>query len=84
MIKACFIIKYPPIQGGVSRHGYWLAREMAERGNQIFVVTNANEVEDDYRIHLDDEDREWYEVAFEDSGGSGTHHRGRTDRSLGG
>lgn len=69
MIKACFLIKYPPIQGGVSRHGYWLAREMAERGNHVYVVTNANEVEDEYRIYLDEDDREWYEPRFESSGG---------------
>ncbi len=69
MIKACFIIKYPPIQGGVSRHGYWLARDLAERGHQIFVVTNAAEVEDEYRIYMDEDDRDWYEPRFEDSGG---------------
>ena len=69
MIKACFIIKYPPIQGGVSRHGYWLARDMAARGHQIYVVTNAAEVEDEYRIYMDEDDREWYEPRFESSGG---------------
>ena len=68
-MKACFIIKYPPIQGGVSRGGYWMARELAERGHQIYVVTNANEVEDDYRIYLDEDDRGWYEPRFEASGG---------------
>jgi glycosyltransferase involved in cell wall biosynthesis len=68
-MKACFIIKYPPIQGGVSRGGYWMARELAERGHQIYVVTNANEVEDNYRIYLDEDDREWYEPRFEQAGG---------------
>jgi glycosyltransferase involved in cell wall biosynthesis len=62
MIRACFIIKYPPIQGGVSATSYWMTRALAERGHQIFVVTNANEVEDDYRIYMDEDDREWYET----------------------
>jgi glycosyltransferase involved in cell wall biosynthesis len=69
MIKACFLIKYPPIEGGVSVRGYWTAREMAERGHHIFVITNANEVEDDYRIYMDEDDRDWYEPSFEDTGG---------------
>ncbi len=69
MIKACFIIKYPPIEGGVSKRGYWTACDMAERGHQIFVVTNANEVEDAYRIYMDDDDQDWYEPYFEASGG---------------
>ena len=68
-MKACFIIKYPPIQGGVSRGGYWMARDLAERGHEIHVVTNSNEVEDDYRIYMDADDREWYEPRFEESGG---------------
>ena len=69
MIKACFIVKYPPIQGGVSMLSYWLARQLAERGHQIDVVTNAMEVEDDYRMYLDEDDREWYEPRSTASGG---------------
>jgi glycosyltransferase involved in cell wall biosynthesis len=51
-MNICFIGKYPPIQGGVSMHGYWTARGLAQRGHKVFVVTNANEVEPDFRIHL--------------------------------
>ena len=69
MIKACFIVKYPPIEGGVSKRGYWTARELAERGNQVFVVTNANEVEDEYRILMDEDDGDWYQPHFETTGG---------------
>src|SRR4029079_1354079 len=69
MRKACFLIKYPPIEGGVSMHSYWMARGLAERGHQIFVVTNAREVENDYRMYMTEEDSEWYEPHFKDSGG---------------
>jgi glycosyltransferase involved in cell wall biosynthesis len=69
MIRACFVIKYPPIQGGVSMASYWMARELAERGHQIFVVTNASEVEDAYRIYMDEDDREWYEPRSPATGG---------------
>jgi glycosyltransferase involved in cell wall biosynthesis len=68
-MKACFIVKYPPIEGGVSKTAYWTARELAERGHQIFVVTNANEVEDEYRMYMDDDDRSWYEPTCEKTGG---------------
>lgn len=68
-MKACFLIKYPPIEGGVSMRGYWMARDLAERGHQIYVVTNANEVEDEYRMYMDEDDRQWYEQHFESSGG---------------
>src|SRR5262245_19120910 len=69
MMRACFIVKYPPIEGGVSMRSYWLARDLAERGHQIFLVTNAAEVEPEYRIVLDDEDRDWYQPRFPASGG---------------
>jgi glycosyltransferase involved in cell wall biosynthesis len=63
-MKLCIIGKYPPIEGGVSTVTYWLARGLAERGHEIHVVTNADEVEERYRLHLDEEDREWYEPKF--------------------
>jgi glycosyltransferase involved in cell wall biosynthesis len=69
MIRACFIVKYPPIEGGVSMRCYWMARELAQRGHQIFLVTNAAEVEPEYRIYLDEDDRDWYEPQFPNSGG---------------
>jgi glycosyltransferase involved in cell wall biosynthesis len=51
-VNICFITKYPPIQGGVSTHCYWAARGLARQGHQVFVVTNANEVEPTFRLHL--------------------------------
>jgi glycosyltransferase involved in cell wall biosynthesis len=50
------IVKYLPIQGGVSIQNYWLAQTLAELGHEIVVLTNANEVEDEYRIQLNEED----------------------------
>jgi hypothetical protein len=50
--KLCLIGKYPPIQGGISRRMYWLARCFAELGNQVHFVTNSYEVELDYKIYI--------------------------------
>lgn len=68
-MKICLISKYPPIEGGVSMRNYWMARALAERGHQVYVVTNAPEVESEYRIHLSAEDRDWYEPRFKKSKG---------------
>src|SRR5918993_1228933 len=57
LMRICAVIKYPPIQGGVSTHGYWLARSLAMRGHQGFVVTNADEVEPDHRVWIPEADR---------------------------
>ncbi len=42
--------KFPPIQGGISAKTYWMARGLAEKGVTVHVVTNANCVEEEYRI----------------------------------
>ncbi|MDI1460760.1 glycosyltransferase [Catellatospora sp. KI3] len=56
-MRICLIGKYPPIQGGVSARTYRLAHGLAARGHAVHVVTNAAEVEDQYRIQLRPEDR---------------------------
>jgi glycosyltransferase involved in cell wall biosynthesis len=56
-MRVCFLSKFPPIQGGVSTHCYWGARGLAARGHEVHVVTNAEEVEPEFRIALDEEDR---------------------------
>ncbi len=48
-MNLCIIGKYPPIVGGVSRNTYWLANGLAESGAEVHVVTNAQEVESEYR-----------------------------------
>lgn len=55
-MKILIIGKYPPIQGGVSKSTYILANELAKQGHQVFVVTNAFEVEYNHRQLLLDED----------------------------
>lgn len=67
-MRICALIKYPPIQGGVSAQGYWLARGLAERGHQVDVVTNSMEVEAEYRLRLTEEDREWLTARFDNGG----------------
>jgi glycosyltransferase involved in cell wall biosynthesis len=71
-VEICFITKYPPIQGGVSMHCYWAARGLAERGHRVFVVTNADEVEETFRIGLSESERApggECQLRFPDSGG---------------
>jgi glycosyltransferase involved in cell wall biosynthesis len=55
-MNICLIGKYPPIQGGVSKQNYWIARGLARKGHKVFVVTNADEVEDTFRIQLNGAD----------------------------
>ncbi len=71
-MKLCFLTKYPPIQGGVSTQCYWAARGLAERGHFVRVITNADEVEDMFRIDLAPEDRAGngpYAMRFPATGG---------------
>src|SRR4051812_1886632 len=42
--------KYPPIQGGVSANVYRAVYELAAKGHELHVITNANEVEDGFRV----------------------------------
>ena len=49
-MKICILGKYPPIEGGVSTQTYWLARGLAQRGHHVHVITNADEVEDMFRM----------------------------------
>ena len=56
-LRICVVGKYPPIQGGISAQCYWMCRWLAERGHQVHVITNADEVEDQYRLRLRAEDR---------------------------
>lgn len=55
-MKICIISKYPPIEGGVSSKVYWLAKALGEHGHEVHIVTNALEVEDEYREVLDTND----------------------------
>jgi glycosyltransferase involved in cell wall biosynthesis len=48
-MRICIISKYPPIEGGVSARVYWLAKALGERGHEVHVVTNSQEVESEYK-----------------------------------
>ena len=58
-MRICIISKYPPIEGGVSAKVYWLAKALGERGHEIHIVTNALEVECDYKEIFDLNDPEF-------------------------
>lgn len=64
----CAIVKYPPIQGGVSRFNWRLIQALGQAGHQVTVVTNASEVESNYRLALMEEDKTRL-TAHYDSGG---------------
>jgi glycosyltransferase involved in cell wall biosynthesis len=53
-MKICIISKYPPIEGGVSSECYWLAKALGEKGHEISIVTNAWEVEDEYKEEINE------------------------------
>ncbi|WP_328956391.1 glycosyltransferase [Kitasatospora purpeofusca] len=49
-MRICFVVKFPPTQGGVAVRAALLARALVRRGHEVHVVTNAFEVADTYRI----------------------------------
>ena len=51
-MELCFISKYPPIEGGVSSRTYWLSKGLGESGHKVYVVTNAWEVEKEFREEI--------------------------------
>lgn len=53
------ISKYPPIEGGVSTRTYWLAKALGERGIEVHIITNAQEVEEEYKEIIEDGDPEY-------------------------
>ena len=60
-MNIALISKYPPIEGGVSAKTYWLAKGLGERGHKIHIITNAWEVETNYREKFDVEDIDLYQ-----------------------
>lgn len=73
-LRVCIVGKYPPIEGGVSATTYWLARGLASRGHEIHVVTNADEVEDRFRMQLDSGDAKMLQPQFDNGGFVRVHH----------
>jgi glycosyltransferase involved in cell wall biosynthesis len=58
-MKILVVGKFPPIEGGVAARTYWLARGLAEHGHDVTVVTNALDVEPEYRVWMTPEDEAW-------------------------
>lgn len=73
-LRVCIVGKYPPIEGGVSATTYWLARGLASQGHHIHIVTNADEVEQRYRMRLDSDDAEMLQPQFDNGGFVRVHH----------
>ena len=63
-MRICLIGKYLPIQGGVSTRNYHMAHELAKRGHQVHVITNAREVELPWRVLMRPEDWEKGEADY--------------------
>lgn len=53
----------------MSKTSYWLARGLARRGHRVHVVTNADQVEPEYRLHLRAEDGGLLTADFTEDGG---------------
>jgi glycosyltransferase involved in cell wall biosynthesis len=63
-VRICIIGKFPPIQGGVSARTYWVAHDLAARGHEVHVVTNAKEVRPPFRMHMRRQDWKRCEATF--------------------
>jgi glycosyltransferase involved in cell wall biosynthesis len=62
-MRICIIGKFPPIQGGVSMKTYWSAHDLAARGHEVHVITNAKEVRPPFRMHMRRQDWKRCEAA---------------------
>ena len=49
-MRICIVSKFPPIEGGIASRTYWRVRHLLEAGHKVALVTNAAEVEPEYRI----------------------------------
>jgi glycosyltransferase involved in cell wall biosynthesis len=63
-VRICIIGKFPPIQGGVSARTYWGAHDLAARGHEVHVVTNAKEVRPPFRMHMRRQDWKRCEATY--------------------
>jgi glycosyltransferase involved in cell wall biosynthesis len=63
-VRICIIGKFPPIQGGVSTRTYWSAHDLAARGHEVHVVTNAKEARPPFRMHMRRRDWKRCEAAY--------------------
>jgi glycosyltransferase involved in cell wall biosynthesis len=80
-LKICIIGKFPPIQGGVAARTYWLAHDLASRGHEVHVVTNAKEAAPPFRIHMRRRDWKRCEATYDAEGSVKLHWTDPLDRS---
>jgi glycosyltransferase involved in cell wall biosynthesis len=69
-VRICIIGKFPPIQGGVGVRTYWIAHDLAARGHEVYVVTNAKEARPPFRMHMRRRDWKRCEQTYEAAPGS--------------
>jgi glycosyltransferase involved in cell wall biosynthesis len=79
-VRICIIGKFPPIQGGVSMRTYWSAHELAARGHDVHVVTNAKEACPPFRMHMRPQDWSRCEAVY-GAGSVTVHWSDPADRS---
>jgi len=63
-VRICIIGKFPPIQGGVAVRTYWAAHDLAARGHEVHVVTNAKEATPPFRLHMRRQDWKRCEATY--------------------
>jgi glycosyltransferase involved in cell wall biosynthesis len=80
-VRICIIGKFPPIQGGVSARTYWCAHDLAARGHEVHVVTNAKEARPPFRMHMRRQDWKRCEAAYGSSGSVKVHWTDPVDNS---
>ncbi len=80
-MRICIIGKYPPIQGGVSVRTYWNAHDLAARGHEVHVVTNAKEARPPFRMHMRRQDWKRCEATYPSSGSVTVHWTDPVDSS---
>jgi len=80
-VRICIIGKFPPIEGGVSARTYWIAHNLAARGHEVHVVTNAKEVRPPFRMHMRRQDWKRCEAAYGPSGSVTVHWTDPVDGS---
>jgi glycosyltransferase involved in cell wall biosynthesis len=69
-MRICIVGKFPPIQGGVGVRTYWTAHDLAARGHEVHVVTNAKEAAPPFRMHMRRRDWNRCEGTYEAQHGS--------------
>jgi glycosyltransferase involved in cell wall biosynthesis len=80
-VRICIIGKFPPIEGGVSARTYWGAHDLAARGHEVHVVTNAKEARPPFRMHMRRQDWKRCEAAYGSSGSVTVHWTDPVDNS---